>query len=81
MVYDSAYENEGRRDLPAEKFELLAQTGVTYGIELKTGKDIQNLFAMTPYFYRTSQSDKEKLVKFSSLFTKIDVELFIYKKK
>ncbi len=80
-VYDSAYENEGRRDLPAEKFELLEQTSVTYDITLTNGADIANLFAMTPYFYRTSQKDKEKLAKFSSLSTKIDVELFIYKKK
>ena len=80
-VYESAYENEGRRDLPSEKFELLEETSVTYGINLSDGKDIGNLFAMTPYFYRTSQKDKEKLEKISSLFTKIDVELFIYKKK
>lgn len=80
-VYESAYENEGRRDLPGERFELLGETRVTYDIELATGKDIENLFAMTPYFYRTSQKDKEKLAAFSSLCTKIDVELFIYKKK
>ena len=80
-VYESAYENEGRRDLPTEKFELLEEKRVTYGIELASGEDIENLFAMTPYFYRTSQKDKEKLKEFSSLFTKIDVELFIYKKK
>ncbi len=80
-VYESAYENEGRRDLPAEKFELLGETSVSYEITLENGKDIENLFAMTPYFYRTSQKDKEKLNAFSSLCTKIDVELFIYKKK
>lgn len=80
-VYESAYENEGRRDLPQEKFELIEETRVTYGIEVATGKDIENLFAMTPYFYRTSQKDKEKLAEISSLYTKIDVELFIYKKK
>lgn len=80
-VYENAYENEGRRDLPAEKFELLEETRVTYGITLKSGKDIENLFAMTPYFYRTSSNDKAKLRDFSSLYTKIDVELFIYKKK
>jgi 23S rRNA (guanine745-N1)-methyltransferase len=80
-VYDNAYENEGRRDLPQEKFELLSETCVSYGITLAGGKDIENLFAITPYFYRTSQKDKEKLDAFSSLYTKIDVELFIYKKK
>jgi 23S rRNA (guanine745-N1)-methyltransferase len=80
-VYESAYENEGRRDLPQEKFELLEETGVTYSITLENNRDIENLFAMTPYFYRTSQKDKDKLKNISSISTKIDVELFIYKKK
>jgi 23S rRNA (guanine745-N1)-methyltransferase len=80
-IYENAYENEGRRDLPSEKFELLEETRVSYDIMLENGRDIENLFAMTPYFYRTSQNDKSKLSSFSSLCTKIDVELFIYKKK
>ena len=80
-IYENAYENEGRRDLPSEKFELLEETSVSYEITLESGRDIENLFAMTPYFYRTSQNDKNKLSSFSSLCTKIDVELFIYKKK
>ena len=80
-VYENAYENEGRRDLPHDRFELLEETCVTYGVTLESGRDIENLFAMTPYFYRTSHNDKEKLRAFSSLYTKIDVELFIYKKK
>lgn len=80
-IYDSAYENEGRRDLPCERFELLEQTSVTYDITLETNRDIQNLFAMTPYYYRTSHKDKDKLYAICELSTKIDVELFIYKKK
>lgn len=80
-IYDSAYENEGRRDLPRERFELLEQTSVTYDITPETNRDIQNLFAMTPYYYRTSQKDKDKLYAICELSTKIDVELFIYKKK
>ncbi len=80
-VYDSVYKNEGRRDLPSELFELLEEQRLTYTIELPTNADIQNLFAMTPYYYHTSAKDKEKLASLSSLCTKVDVELFIYKKK
>jgi 23S rRNA (guanine745-N1)-methyltransferase len=80
-IYDSAYENEGRRDLPSDKFELLEETSVNYDVTLESAQDIANLFAMTPYFYRTSQKDKEKLHTICELSTKIDVELFIYKKK
>lgn len=80
-VYDDVYKNEGRRDLPGELFELLEERRLTYTIELPTKEDIQNLFAMTPYYYHTSVKDKEKLASLSSLCTKVDVELFIYKKK
>lgn len=79
-IYDSAYVNEGRRDLPQAGFELLEQIQINYDISLTDNKDIQNLFAMTPYFYRTSQKDRNKLYAICELSTKIDVELFIYKK-
>ncbi len=80
-IYDSAYENEGRRDLPKEHFELLEEKQLVYDITLENNEDIQNLFAMTPYYYHTSQKDKEKLSALDTLSTKIDIELFIYKKK
>lgn len=79
-IYDSAYENEGRRDLPCKYFELIEEKSLTYNIDLKNSADIQNLFAMTPYYYRTSAKDKEKLTSLSSLSTKVDIEFFIYKK-
>lgn len=80
-VYDDVYENEGRRDLPRERFELLEEQRLTYEIEIETSEDVSNLFAMTPYYYHTSAKDKAKLTSLSSLCTKVDVELFIYKKK
>ena len=79
-VYDDVYKNEGRRDLPTDSFELLEERRLTYTIDLETSEDIQNLFAMTPYYYHTSVKDKAKLANLSSLCTKVDVELFIYKK-
>ena len=79
-VYDDVYKNEGRRDLPTGSFELLEERRLTYTIDLETSEDIQNLFAMTPYYYHTSAKDKAKLANLSSLCTKVDVELFIYKK-
>ena len=79
-VYDDVYKNEGRRDLPTGSFELLEERRLTYTIDLETSEDIQNLFAMTPYYYHTTAKDKAKLANLSSLCTKVDVELFIYKK-
>lgn len=77
-VYDSAYENEGRRDLPKEKFRLLEKKTVSFGMELESGDDIMSLFSMTPYYYRTSEKDMKKLESLSSLYTKAEVELLVY---
>ena len=70
-------------DRQKEQFEALYGLYSDWNskINVISRKDIENLFAMTPYFYRTSSNDKAKLRDFSSLYTKIDVELFIYKKK
>ena len=77
-VYDSAYENDGRRDLPKEKFKLLEKKTVSFGMELESGDDIMSLFSMTPYYYRTSEKDMKKLESLSSLYTKAEVELLVY---
>ncbi len=80
-IYDDAYENEGRRDLPKEKFTLLEEKTLSYDITLETNEEIMSLFAMTPYYYRTSVKDTEKLHKLSSLCTKVEVEFYVYGKR
>lgn len=65
-LYEKPYKNDEK--LP--ETELLTLTG-THRIEktvlLTSQADIQNLFMMTPYYYRTSQKDKEKLQNIHSL--------------
>ena len=79
-LYDSPYKNEIRRDdLP--HFDLENVTRVSYEITLSSNEDIRNLFAMTPYFWRTSQKDTEKLSGLSSLTTPVSFDLLLYRKK
>lgn len=81
VLYDNVYTNETRADAPSEElFELIDTHSVSYKIELTSNKEITDLFAMTPYFYRTSLSDKQKLEEIEQLITEIEVDFLVYRK-
>ena len=42
---------------------------------------IQALFSMTPYYWRTSESDRSKLMNVDSLVTELDFDIYIYRKE
>lgn len=79
-IYDTVYENEGRADLP-KQMELIEKKRVLYEITLERNAQIQNLFSMTPYYWRTSLEDKKKLSELEKLTTDVDIIIEIYKKK
>ena len=77
-MYETVYQNEPRGDLP-NTMKLIEKKTVAFDIVLENQNDIQNLFAMTPYFYRTSKEDKEKLGRLKSLKTKVEFDIFVYR--
>ncbi len=79
-LYDTVYENEERADLP-KQMELVEKRRVLYEITLAGNAQIQNLFSMTPYYWRTSLEDKKKLLGLETLTTDVDIIIEIYKKK
>lgn len=79
-IYNNIYENDERADLP-KSMELLAEETLKYDILVKGNQNIKNLFAMTPYYWRTSLEDAKKLDNLEELQTKIDIIFSIFKKK
>jgi len=77
-VYDSAYENEGRRDLPSG-FREIERRNVTYTFTCQNA-ELKALFMMTPYAFKTSQSDTAKLDGIEQLDITADFDIFVYKK-
>lgn len=75
-VYDEAYENEGRRDLP-NGFAEIERKNVTYTFVCD---DVKSLFMMTPYAFKTSREDMAKLDTIESLEITADFDIVIYKK-
>ncbi len=76
-IYKEVYLNEPRADMP---------TGLThaqrhierYEIELQSNADIRALFDMTPYRFRTSREDAERLSALETLKTEIEMQFDVY---
>lgn len=61
-------------------FTLQRAVTVRYERTLTTSEDIRNLFAMTPYFHRTSRADSEHLNGVDRLCITVDFDIRIYHK-
>ena len=78
VLYDVPYQNEPRADLP-QGMTLLHQERLRYAFAADNST-LQDLFAMTPYFYRTSVQGRERLIKTDALNVDVDVEIMVYQK-
>lgn len=78
-VYDRPYKNEVS-ELNIEGFTLISEETVHQTIKLCTNEDICSLFSMTPYYYKTSREDKEKLNALDHLDTQIHFCSAVYQK-
>ena len=78
-VYDRPYEND--EALPAAaSLRLLDTEKLSARITLQGQADIQAVFRMTPYYYRSSPADAAKLEGLSALDTEIEFVIAEYEK-
>ena len=78
-IYENPYKNELRADLPV-KMKKLESFTVRFDIELSSSEDKLSLFAMTPYYYRTSRQDAEKLNRDQPIITDVEFTIDVYQK-
>lgn len=78
-VYEQPYENE-MKDTPYEGFAFLKRVPVRGEITLDSGDSIADLFTMTPYHWKTSVADREKLNALTSLTTEIGFDFLCYRR-
>lgn len=78
-VYDKPYLN----DIPApdvDGFKLIKAEKIRQTLDIASNDDIQNLFKMTPYYYKTGKDDQAKLDILDSLNVKAEFEIRVYRK-
>ena len=63
--------------MPSDMIKI-AEKRVRYSIDVIGNADVKSLFAMTPYYWRTSPQDAQKLESVDALTTEVDVVLSVY---
>lgn len=79
-VYDKPYLNDVPEGM-IDGFILEDEIRISREITLSSTEDIQNLFKMTPYYYKTGKSDQQKLDALESLTTVAEFGIRIYRKE
>ena len=78
-VYRHPYLNEVK-DYALSGFSLVHTASVNDRIFLSTHEDIDHLFKMTPYYYKTGREDYERLSALKNLSVQISFEILIYQR-
>lgn len=79
LIYDAPYQNK-EINTEYEGFELAERVPVKGEITLSTSL-LLDLFAMTPYYYRSPKGTLEKLNNTKKLTTEIEFDFLVYRKR
>lgn len=79
VLYDRPYPNE-EKETPYEGFAYEEIVPVDARVTLSDQTDIQNLFRMTPYYWKTPRSGGERLAKLESLEVTVSFRIHIFQK-
>ena len=78
-VYSTPYKNSFV-DPIRSGFDIISSKELKYTITLESNAEIVSLFQMTPYYYNTSPSDRQKLDSLNRLSTKVEFLITEYQK-
>ena len=78
VLYSQIHENGDRADMPVI-MEKVSEENISFDICVNGNDNVKALFAMTPYYWRTSREDARKLENLEELKTKVDMKLTVYK--
>ena len=79
VLYDRPYRNE-TKETPYEGFHYVTIARVRDRITLPCQEDIQALFGMTPYCWKTPWAGKERLAALDSLTTTAAFDIHIFER-
>lgn len=79
VLYDRPYPNE-ERETPYEGFAYERIVPVDGTVTLPSQTDIQNLFRMTPYCWKTPRAGRERLAALESLAVTVSFRVHIFRK-
>lgn len=78
-LYENPYENE-HKDTFYDGFELLERVTVKGEADIDSTDMIENLFSMTPYYWKTGVEGAKRLMHLEHLKTEIHFDFLVYRK-
>ncbi len=79
LIYDTPYKNEVQ-PFDLDNFKLISCQNIKYQMEISSQCDIEALFKMTPYYYRTSFEKQARIKSVSSLSCTAEFHILGYEK-
>ena len=80
VLYENPYLNPGRADLPLHMKEI-EKKRLSYTVTVEGREQIDALFSMTPYYWRTADADRKKLQALETLTTEVDFDIYVFRKE
>ena len=80
VLYTAPYENE-EHDTAYNGFEYLGRESVQREITVEGRENIEALFSMTPYYWKTDVAGGERLRALDTLKTEIKFDFLVYRKQ
>lgn len=79
IVYDTPYYNDEQAPEVTDRLKLVNRRKVSSVVHMPGG-ELKTLFSMTPYYYRTSETDRQKLDAVEELDLTVSFVLLEYRK-
>lgn len=79
LLYDTPYDNP-EKHFEYGDFSFVDEKTLEYSVTV-AGEYVRDLFGMTPYYWKTSRKDSEKLNGIESLETELSFKISVYRKK
>ena len=80
VLYDQPYPNE-ERETPYQGFAYEQIVPVDYTVHLPSQEDIQALFGMTPYAWKTPRAGKERLAALEALDCRVSFHIHVFRRE
>jgi len=79
LIYDEPYENEVK-DYELDGFEFVESKTTDYTVHIDNNEDVNNLFMMTPYYYKTGVKEQSRVKLCEKIDTRVSFQTLVYKK-
>lgn len=80
IIYDDVREGDFSPEAAAG-FTKIGEESLEYGITLSSGEEISDLFKMTPFYFRTTESGRKRLGSLDSLEVTVSVKYSLFRKE